>query len=226
MATNRALAQKMILDFMSELDLSGYNKTRYEEIFKNMSDKDFHDYMVGIRNGEKTLVVFAPLMKSKGISTENNLKIAEKYNIPMFERIKITNSSNPDFTTEQKYLLLDLPIRRQSQNLVKKISVPDNNKTIDYLTYQPTGDSKGSSLSKPELGIINSMGLYHTTEELFRFRGGDKGGFRAYNGFINQYGSVNLEKISPYLTGVESTKAVKSYLLAMGMVLKDNEVAQ
>lgn len=221
MSGNRKKAEAFIFEFLNDIDKSGYNTEQYKEIFKKMSDKDFHEYMVGMRDGEKTLVLFTPLLKSKDITTENNLKVAKKYNIPMFEQLKITGSKEPDHITSQKFLLLDLPIRRQSQNLVKKISVPDDNRVVDQITGQPTGDSKGSSLSQPELGVLNSMGLHQSIEEMFRFRGGDKGGFRAYNASLEQLGSVSLKAISPFITGVESTKAVKNYLKAAHLNLKD-----
>lgn len=221
MSGNRKKAEAFIYEFLNDIDPSGYNSEKYKDILKRMTDKDFDEYMKGIRDGEKTLVIFAPLLKSKGITTENNLKVAKKYNVPMFERLVFRGGKEPDHTTAQEFLLLDLPIKRQSQNLVKKISVPDDNRVVDQVTGQPTGDSKGSSLSQPELGVLNSMGLHHSIEEMFRFRGGDKGGFRAYNASIEQLGSVSLKSIAPFATGVESTKAVKNYLSAAHLKLKD-----
>lgn len=218
---NRKETESFILSFLGELDPTGYNVEKYTEIFKDMSDQTFYDYMSGIRDKTKTLIVFAPLFKSKGLTTENGIRLAEKYDLPLFEQLRFTNKDGTSYKTAQKYLIMKLPIRRQSQNLVKKISVPDDNKSIDYLTYQPTGASKGSTLSYPEVGALVSRGLNNTVEELFRFRGGDKGGFRQYNNSINRLGDVSLRTISPYLTGVESAKAFKNYLIGMGMVLRN-----
>lgn len=220
--TARQKAEAMVLEFMSDLDKSGYNTEKYKTIFKNMSDKDFNEYMTGIRNGEKTLVVFAPLYKSKGLTTENNLKVSKKYGIPLFERLLFTgDEEHPDYKSPIEYLVLDLPVRRQSQNIVKKISVPDDNRSIDNLTYQPTGNSKGAKVSFPELQVMIGMGLDNSINELIRYRGGDKGGFAAYNAMAFRYGSVNLKTISGYTTGVESTKALKTFLLSMHLQLKN-----
>lgn len=219
--SNRKKAEEFIFTYLNKLDSSGYNTERYKEIFANMSDKDFHEYMTNMRNGESTLVIFAPLLKTKAITTENNLKLAKEYGVPMFERLRFSGGEDPDHVTEQEFMLLDLGIRRQSQSLVKKISVPDDNRVVDQMTGQPTGDSKGSSLSQPELGVLVSLKLNNSIEELFRFRGGDKGGFRAYNASIEQLGSVSLKSIAPYVTGVESTKAVKNFLTSIHLKLKD-----
>ena len=220
--SNRKKAEDLILEFFKDLDPSGHNVEQYTKFFKTMSDKEFHEFMEGIRDGEKTLIVFSPLYNKKGITTENNLKVAKKYDVPLFERLVFTNdNSRPDHKTTIEYLVLDLPVRRQSQNIIKKISVPDNNKTIDALTYQPTGESKGAKISYPELQVLTGMGLDNSINELIRYRGGDKGGFAAYNAMTYRYGSVNLKSISNYTTGVESTKSLKTFLLSMHLKLEN-----
>lgn len=211
---NRKLAEKMIFDFLKRLDPSGHNVEMYKKILPEMTDKAFDEYMRDILADKKSLVIFTPILKTKGLNVENNLKLAEELGIPLFERLVYKDTARGTFTTPHKVLLLDLPINRKAQSLDKKKSIPGHNKIIDQMTYTPTGESKGSTLSNPELGIYNSMGLHNIIEELFRVRGGDKGGFRAFNAAIDRYGSVSLKSISPYLTGVESTKRVKSYFAA------------
>lgn len=215
MPTNRKQAEAFILEFMRDIEPTGYNAEKYKELFTQMSDKQFDDYMKGLRTGDKQLVVFKPAYKANGISVENNLKIAPKYGLEFFEHLIFTNNdSGPDYKTPIKYLVVDLPYRRQSQTLVKKISVPDDNKTIDELTYQPTGASKGAKISLPELQVLTGMGLDNTIAELIKYRGGDRGGFNAYNAMFLRYGSANLKTLSNYATGVESTKTLKAFLTA------------
>jgi hypothetical protein len=213
---NRKKAEEMILQFMSDIDISGYNKNIWSEILKNMSDKQFDEYMQGIRSQEKFLVIFKPAYRANGITVENNLEIAPKYNLEFFEHLNFTNNTDVgDYKTPIKYLVIDVPYRRQSQTLEKKISLPDDNKVIDELTYQPTGPSKGAKISYPELQVLIGMGLDNSISELIRYRGGDRGGFNAYNSMFLRYGSVNLRTLSSYATGVESTKTLKSLLLGM-----------
>jgi hypothetical protein len=112
-------------------------------------------------------------------------------------------------------MVIDLPVRRQSQNLVKKTSIPPHNASIDLLTYQPTGDSKGAKVSAPELQILNAMRLDNSILELIKFRGGDRNGFNAYNAMAMRYGNISLKSIAPYASGVESTATFKAFLAAM-----------
>ena len=207
--------------FCKDIEPTGYNVEQYKKIFADMSDKEFDDYMVGLRDKTKFLVLFKPMYKAKGLTTENNLKVATKYGLDFFERLQFTGNENePDTVTSIKYLVIDLPYRRQSQTLEKKISLPDNNRIIDQSTYQPTGASKGAKVSFPELQVLIGMGLDNSVNELIKFRGGDRGGFSAYNSMMLRYGSVNLRTLNNYATGVESTKTLKSYLL--GMHIKQN----
>lgn len=214
--TNRRKAEEFILSFCRDIEPTEYNVELYKKIFAKLSDKQFDDLMKGLRAKEKFLVLFKPMYKAKGITVENNLKIAPKYGLEFFEHLIFTNDAkNPDYKTPIKYLVIDLPYRRQSQTLDKKISLPDDNKVIDQLTYQPTGPSKGAKISYPELQVLIGMGLDNTISELIQYRGGDRGGFNAYNAMFLRYGSANLKTLSNYATGVESTKTLKTYLVAL-----------
>lgn len=213
---NRKATEEFILKFIKEIDPSGYNLEQYKTIFENMTDKHFHTYMSNIRDGKAYLVLFKPMYEADSITTANNLKVADKYNIPLFEHLIFNNADDTvNYKTPIKYLILELPYRRQSQNLIKKINIPDDNKVIDELTYQPTGSSKGAKISYPELQVLMGMGLENTISELIKFRGGDRNGFNAYNAMFLRYGNANLKTLNNYATGVESTKTLKSYLLAM-----------
>lgn len=213
---NRQKAEEFILQFCKDIEPTGYNTEQYKKIFKRMSDIEFNTYMKNIRDGKSYIVLFKPMYKANGITIENNLKIAKKYGLEFFQSLVYSGDSNlPDFKTPIKHLIIDMPYRRQSQNLVKKINIPDNNKVIDELTYQPTGPSKGAKISFPELQVLIGMGLESTLSELIRYRGGDRNGFNAYNAMFLRYGNANLKTLEQYSSGVESTKTLKTYLTAM-----------
>ena len=214
--TNRKAAEKFILDFCIEIEPTGYNFKQYTNIFKELNDKDFEQWMKNIRDGKAFLVLFKPMYEAQGLTVENNLKVGEKYGLKYFEKLIYTNNEEgPDYKTPIEYLVVDMSYRRQSQTLTKKASIPDNNKVIDELTYQPTGDSKGAKISFPELQVLIGMGLENTISELIRFRGGDRNGFNAYNAMFLRYGNANLKTLENYSTGVESTKTLRIYLTAM-----------
>lgn len=213
---NRKKAEQAIYAFLKDIEPTGYNVKQYEKILAKMSDKDFGRYMQALRDKTQTLVLFKPLYEATGISMDNNVTVAKKYGLSFFEKLNFTgNPDEPDHQTAIEYMVLDLPYRRQSQTSIKKISVPDNNKTVDQLTYQPTGASKGSKISFPELQVMIGMGLDNSIKELIEYRAGDRGGFRAYNTMAMRYGSVSMQTLDPYKTGVESTKTLKVYLTSM-----------
>lgn len=213
---NRKAAETVILKVIQEIDPSGYNTEKYKEIFKEMNNTEFDSYMKAIEKGEKQLVIFVPPSNKTKITIENNLNVGKKYGVKFFHKLTVNDPvTSSVYQNPIEYMILDLPVRRQSQNLIKKTSIPPNNRSIDMTTYQPTGNSKGAKVSAPELQILNAMQLDNSLMELIKFRGGDKGGFNAYNAMMLRYGSVNLASIKPYATGVESTRTLKTYLAAM-----------
>lgn len=216
MSKQRKKAESFIIEYIDKIAPGGDNKKMYMEFFGNMSDKDFDDFMTSLESGEKFLVVVAPNLGKTDLTLENNLAIAEELGHEFFQRLWIGPKTNqPAYLTPVKFMVMDLPVRRQSQNLIKKISVPDNNKTVDHLTGQPTGASKGAKVSYPELQVLAGMGMDNSLLELIKMRAGDKGGYNAMNAMIMRYGSANLKTLGQYATGVESTKSLRTFLTAM-----------
>lgn len=80
------------------------------------------------------------------------------------------------------------------------------------MSGQPTGDSKGSKISFPELQNLAAMGLDNSVIEMMKYRGGDLKGFNAMNAMIARYGTTNLKTLQNYSSGVESTRVLKTFL--------------
>ncbi len=214
---NRKEAQAFLIAAIEEMLPGGGNKEIYEKLFAEMSDEDFDKLMKSYESGEDRPVIYAPNFGKVSLSVERNLKLSKRYGHDPFERIWI-HSEDPNqapYLSNNKYMVVLLPLRRQAQLLIKKISVPENNRNIDQLTGQPSGDSASSKISYNELQVMRSMGLDQSLRELIKFRGGDIGGFNAMNKVISKDGKVSLDAIEPYTTGVESTSALKIFLTAM-----------
>jgi hypothetical protein len=109
------------------------------------------------------------------------------------------------------------PLRRQAQLLVKKISIPEDNKSINDLTGQPssTGKSRGSKISYPETQIMAALNLDNSLIEMLKYRGGDQKGFIAMNKSISQTGGVSLDALSKLGTRVKSTDTLRTFLTCM-----------
>lgn len=216
MKGNRAKAESFILKYIEKLAPKSANYSMYKKLFESMNDKQFEEFIDDLANKKKFLCITDPNFKSNGITVENNLKIAEELGHDFFQNIWIEGQEDsPTYLTPVKYMVVDLPVKRASQTLMKKIKVPEHNRVIDTLSGQPTGDSKGAKLSYPEIQVCAAMGMDQTMEELLKFRGGDNKGWSAYNGMIHKYGKANLKVLENYSSGVESTKQLKTFLSCM-----------
>ncbi len=221
MSKNRKAAQEFIVKYIDKITQGGPTVNIYKTMFAGMSDKDFDKYMADLESGEKFLVVVVPNFSKKRPSTENNLEIAKELGHEFFQNLYIEGKNGlPSYLTPVKYLVVDLPVRRASQSLTKKISVPDNMKVIDTLTGQPTGDSQGAKISYPELQVCAAMGLNKSMLELMKYRGGDVKGHAALRASLSNYGRAQLENLKQFSSGVESTKLVNTYLTSA--MLKSN----
>lgn len=221
MAKDRKGAEAFILKYVNEMDPSGLNVSIYESFFKTMSNQRFDEWMSELKNGQAFLVIHMPPNSKVDLNTKRNIAIGKKLGHEFFQRVWVGARGNvPAHLTPVKFLIARYPIRRASQLLTKKISVPDHNKSVDLLTGQVTGDSKGSRISYPELRVLASLGLDNTLEELIKFRGGDAKGLRALNTLISRHGSADLKTLRNYSSGVESTRLLKTYLT--GMMLRNN----
>lgn len=208
MAGNRKAATASILADVEEILPGSENTQLWETRLKAMSDKEFDTFMDGLEKGTTLLSVIVPNFGKSKINVGRNLKLGEKWGHPFFEHLWMPGLDGTYYLTPKKYLVYDLPLRRQAQHQIKKTSIPEDNKSVDVLTGQPTGKSKGSKVSYPELQVASALGLDKSIMELIRDRGGDTGSFHAMNAIISKTGTVSQEELAPYATGVESTKTL------------------
>lgn len=219
MAFNRKGAEKFIIEMVEELLPDGPNAEYYRDsVFPNLSDKQFETWMRQLQSGEEIISIVAPNMSKVKLSTKNNIRLAEKLGHEFRERIWLHTDAGQTYLSNYKYLIIDLPLRRQAQLLEKKISIPENNNTVDNLTGQPTGPSKGSRLSFPEIQILAALNLTETTKEFLKYRGGDVHGFDSMNKAIDSTGYVNMSELDKLGTQVTSTRTLKSLLLGMHLI--------
>lgn len=216
MSKNRAGAEAFILKYIEKILPGGGNGTIYKNLFANMDDEEFDAFMMKIKKGETRLAIIAPNLAKVKLSTERNLDIAEELQHNFFEHIWIDRGDEtPRYLSGKKYLIVDLPLRRQAQLLVKKISIPKSNRTVDDLTGQPTGESKGSKVSYPEVQILAALGLTESLTEMLKYRGGDVKGYDAMSTSISKTGGVSMKSIAKLGTVVKSTQTLATFLMSM-----------
>ncbi len=217
----RKAVEDFIITYINKLIPNKSNEPIYRKFFDSLSDNDFKQFIQDLKDGTKFLVVFDPNFSKNGLDLKNNLKIAKELGIKFFQKLWFpATKESPKYLTPIPYMVLDLPVRRQSQLLTKKMSVPEDNNTVDLFTGQPAGESKGAKISYPELQVISAMGLDASAVELIKMRGGDVNGYRALNMSLKKLGHVDLNVINQYSSGVESTRLLRTLLT--GCHLKNN----
>lgn len=218
MADTRAATEAYILKWIGKVMPGGANVKIYKDLFASMSDKDFEAFMTAIESGQEMLAVIMPNLAEDKITVENNLKLGDELGHDFYQRIWIDEGDgNPPYLTPKRYLVTLQPLRRQAQLLVKKISIPEDNRSINDLTGQPssTGKSRGSKISYPETQIMAALNLDNSLIEMLKYRGGDQKGFVAMNKSISQTGGVSLEALNKLGTRVKSTDTLRTFLTCM-----------
>ena len=219
MPGNRKQTEEFIIEHINLLLAGSSNEPLYRQLFVTMDDAKFEQFIDDLATGKQQLCITAPNFGPEKLSIARNLEIAEKLGHPFFERVWIPAKGDmPAYLTPLPYLIVDFPLRRQAQLLQKKISIPEDNNSVDDFTGQPTGKSKGSRISYPETQVLAALGLNASLTEFLKFRGGDEKGFNAMNTMINRTGGVSMDAILPYAGTVKSTSTLSAMLA--GMLLK------
>ena len=199
--SNIAQKKKKILDFICKLcdtmEPSGLNSKRYRQIIGQMNDKEFDQFMNYMKEGKWQLHLVAPNM-IVNLQNEDLLKACDLIGLDLFQRVWMYDrATGRKYLTDNKYMFVKLPIRRQQQFLDEKISVPDNDRTIDGLTGQVTGDSRSCSITNPEIQILAARGLDKTMQELVNIRGGNIHGYSEFRRMLEENGEADLDMIDP-----------------------------
>lgn len=215
MGASRQEVTAFILKNLDALLPGNGDVPRYKAYLEGLSNAAFAEYIKALGTGEKYLTITAPNGAPISLNLERNLTLGEKLGIKFFQRLWVDGTEDrPAYRTLPEYLVVKLPVRIAAQRLQKKMSIPKSMRAINTLTGQPTGESKGASISFPELRVCSAMGMESSMVELMKYRGGDARGGAAYNASLMRTGHVNLDTMSHFASGVESTATLKTFLTA------------
>ena len=203
------------------MDPSKLNSNRYHKILDKMSPKEFNQWMTYVKDGKWILHIVAPNMVVN-LRNENLLKAADAVGVKLFHRIWMHDpNTDRTFLTDNEYLVLPLPIRRQQQFLDEKMSVPEDDKHIDGMTGQVTGDSKSTQITNPEINILAFRGLDTTLEEMVNVRGGNMVAYGEFRKQAEETGEVHMNELDPT---TRSRTAVIAQVLLNAMHIENNIV--
>ena len=221
MAKNRKKTEEFILRYIAKLDTSGLNTEIYKKKFKELTNKQFDEMMTEIKNGTYTLPLYAPNQSKVRLTSQQAIKVGKELGYSFFERLWLTDdASGETYLTPIEYMVVDLPLRRQQQLLIKKMSIPSTDMTMDTLTNQVTGDSKGASLSFPELQVLAASNMNKTIEEMIKIRGGDLDAYDQFRSSVINTGSGSIEAAGRTEGRVKSIESLSALL--KGMHLDNN----
>lgn len=218
MNAKRKEAQDTIIKYVAKVAPGDFNKGLYEDLFKKLSDKEFHKFMEDLRDNKLTLSIIVPVGGKVKLDVKRNLAIGKELGYEFFQHLivgakgkKEDGTYIPKHKTPMKYLIYDMQVKRTSQLLTKGISVGTDNNVVDLTTGQVTSDSKAAKVTKPELELLVGAGLDESVKELMTVRGGDQGLAKASDASISRTGMVSLNNIKPYATGVVSSKTLNAF---------------
>lgn len=213
---NRKKAEALILKYVKLLEGGVHNYNLYKALFERLNDKAFEDFIKGLEAGDYYVSLIIPNGSDKLLNMENVLKVGESLGVKYFQRVLTTDAITHEVTMSNlEYLVVDLPVRRQSQHLIKKRSIPEGAKVIDALTGQVTGVDKGAKQSLPEILALNSRGFSESLIEMIKVRGGDLEAYAEMRRMMSEQGDYSLAPILEKDTEVISTETLRSYLFAL-----------
>lgn len=213
MAKQREKATAFIVKYLDKLLPGNPDSARWKEHLDGLSDKAFEQFMLDLKNRVKFLTLTAPHGSKQSLSLERNVAVADELNIPLFQRLYLGEDETiPETLTPIEYLVVMLPWRLASQRLAKKASIPKTQRVINTLTGQPTGESKGASISYPEIRQLAALNMENSLVELLKTRGGDSRAGAALNASLTRTGRASLKTIVQFSSGVESTATLKTFL--------------
>lgn len=220
-AKKKAAVIKHICSIMDIMDPSGLNSKRYHNMLDHMSAAEFDKWMHYVKEGKWQIHITAPNI-TNNLSTTNLLKAADAAKCKLFHKLWMTDdATGQKYLTDSEFLVLNLPIRRQQQFLDEKMSVPDNDRKIDGMTGQVTGDSRSSSITNPEINILAARGLDATLKELVNVRGGNIAAYSEFRRQAEEGGSITLESLN---TGSVSRVAMTGQVLLASAMIDSNMV--
>ncbi len=218
MNPKRKKTQDFILEKLKPLDKAGVNIRRYTEMFSKMSDDDFDQFMQDLRSGEEVLYVYFANMKNK-ITIAEVRDYATQLGIKLFERIRMWDETTQSYyLTPNKYCVLQLPIRRQSQFVDHKLSVPEGDSKIDMLSGQVVKPDKGAGISQVEIQTLHARNLPAVITELLKYRGGDVVALAEFKRELEEQGKTTIGRD----TGSIARSVVTMNNILIGMHIESN----
>lgn len=203
-------------EWLDDIDLSGRSTQFFLEQIEGMSPEKIESWVQQLEAEQDYLSVIMQFNDNKSITYENNIKVAKKRGVVIFQRHWYV-----DPKTKQEVLcpvvrpVYLMPVRRQIETIEYKISYSASNMKVDAHTGQVIGNDQASRISYPELMVVYSQELNWSLVEFMKYRGGDVKGRVEFNNLLRTTGDVSMENLLRTKTTVKSSETLQIYFLAM-----------
>lgn len=212
---NRKKAEEFALKLLDKIDPGNKNVEIARKHFSAMSDAEFEKLVAEFAKGESGLAYTHPNLNKTKITIANNLKLASKLGYKMFDYCYLTD---PDIgvtaRTVNPCMITTMYVRRQAQTLEHKNSVPTDDRHLDQMTDQPTGPSKGASITAPELPVGYAQNWNAVLAELVNYRGGNNRAFQISKQLAIRTGEISQETIKQFPSANKIISTLSSNFLA------------
>lgn len=194
MAKNRKKAEEFLLKVVKDGDPTGRSLTLVKEQISKMDDKRFGEFIERIRSKKEFIPLIVDNHTERALTTEQALDLCEKYNIQIFQRFWYHHPVvGVKVLSNHKVPFIHMMIRRQIETLMNKMSVSEDNATVDTLTGQPINGA--SATTQPESLVYLEKGLDASLVEKLKYRGGDVEGGRLFDQSLIETGKVSTTQL-------------------------------
>ena len=194
MAKNRKKAEEFLLKVVKDGDPTGRTLAMVKEQLAKMDDKRFNEMIERIRAGKEYIPLIVDNHTERALNTEQALDLCEKYNIEIFQRFWYRHPViGVKVLSNHKVPFVHMMVRRQIETLMNKMSVSDDNSTVDTLTGQPIHGA--SATTQPESLVYLEKGLDASLVEKLKYRGGDVEGGRLFDQSLIETGKVSTSQL-------------------------------
>lgn len=216
MSGDMKAAIAVAVSWLNDIDRSGRSTQFFLESVEKMTPADFEKWIEKLENKQDYVSVIMQFNDTKSITYENNIKVAKKRGVPIFQRHwYVDPSTGQEVLCPEKRPVYMLPVRRQIETIEYKISYSSSNMKVDAHTGQVIGDAQSSRISYPELMVVYSKDLNWSLIEFMKYRGGDVKGRVEFNNLLRNTGDVSTENLLRTKTTVKSSETLEIYFLAM-----------
>lgn len=222
MTDKRRKIETLITQVMKDLDPTGINAAKYQNMFLKMSDTQFATWITNFLKDEKSnlrldIEEFDP---KRVLKYENVEKAANRLGIKLFEYVYMPHASedpNRPVRTKSPVLVGYLNIKRPQQLVSKKTGLALSDTNRDEVSGTAKGESKGGTTTGIENEMLVGVDADEIISEFCGVRGDNAAEYDNMISKISETGSVKLADIKTSIFDKPTLLKADMYFIAMGL---------